>query len=85
MTITDDIMKAAREAAHAVPICDLGSTEGITVIANAIAAERERCARVAWSHIGEMPDDDAPLDIYDETRIATASAITDAIRNGDQP
>lgn len=48
--IPDDIMKAAREHAHSIGIVDIGSTEGIRVIARAILAERERCARIAKTY-----------------------------------
>ena len=46
--VAADIMKAARDIAHKLPTgSHIRSRSGITSIALAIHAERERCARVA--------------------------------------
>lgn len=45
--------------------------------------ERERCGSLAFSFVGEAPEDDAPLNVYDEAVNAIATAISAAILKGD--
>lgn len=45
--------------------------------------ERERCAALAFSFVGEAPEDDAPLNVYDEAVNGIATAISDAILKGE--
>lgn len=90
--IPDSIMVRARAAAHSVPICDLGSTEGIRAIARAImeakAEEREACARlleaqnvetVAWSDSYDE-DEWGKIELFDHAIKETLRVAATAIR-----
>lgn len=81
MTIPDDIMKAAAAIVNAMPHRMPSVSDVTDVIARAIAAERERCAKVAdgygWQGQRAVSQRlEAALDRADE--------IATAIRKGEQ-
>jgi len=90
-TIPDDIMKAAREAlAKAEEIMPwIADPDGVKadIIARAILAERERCARVAYARRDEWMAQagarQTPYATYMAARSDAAEDIAAAIRKGE--
>lgn len=71
--LTDDANAIARALMAAAKEADEAATK----------RERERCAALAFSFVGEAPEDDAPLNVYDEAVNAIATAISATILKGE--
>jgi hypothetical protein len=79
--IPEDVMETAREAVF--DVTQRFDTPGkVDVIARAILAERERCARVADDYTADGYDDDPMHGCFGEGYRESALSIAAAIRAG---
>lgn len=87
--IPDSILREARKRMLAMtshsPVCISSAIASALMDADEAATKRERarCAALAFSFVGEAPEDDAPLNVYDEAVNGIATAISAAILKGE--